>query len=265
MCQLLGFCARFPSVLQLSFNHFVRAASLENPDGWGLAFYNGKDAHVLREPEPATDSAFARYLAEHGIHSRLVLSHVRKATVGEIALHNTHPFVRELNGCLHSFVFNGDVDAVLRVLPPPQRFQPIGDTDAEYAFCCLLEQLAEQASNDHEQRAQTLHAFGCMLAELGPSNFIYSDSDALYAFASRRTQDNGELAAPGLYALHRRCQASPATGQNISNGVQICHSQAEQHVSLIASRPLCADEGWQGFAENELQIFRAGYLSQRLS
>ena len=177
MCELLGLSAQYPVTLEMSFQKLMQRAELDNPHGWKAVFYEQNDAYLFREPRPASNSQLANLLAECGIESCLVISHIRKATTGPIELRNTHPFSREIQGRLHSFAFNGNVPGVFDLGLKLTRFLPIGVTDGEYTFCWLLEQLADRVDNiDWKFSASILKSFGEQLATMGPTNFLYSDS-----------------------------------------------------------------------------------------
>lgn len=52
-------------------------------------------------------SDWVRIVADHDLSSRIVVSHIRKATMGDRAHRNTQPFIRELSGSVHLFAHNG--------------------------------------------------------------------------------------------------------------------------------------------------------------
>ena len=141
MCELLGVSAQYPVKVEMSLQKLMQRAELSNPHGWGVVFYEQNDANVFREPRPASESNLANLLAQCGIESDLVLSHIRKATTGPVELRNTHPFMREVNGRMHSFAFNRNVPGVFDLGLTLNRFFSIGETDGELAFCWLLQQL----------------------------------------------------------------------------------------------------------------------------
>ena len=64
-------------------------------------------ARIIREPVPAASSAWVRFIESYPIRSPLVLSHIRRATQGKVALENTQPFARELGGRLHIWSRSG--------------------------------------------------------------------------------------------------------------------------------------------------------------
>ena len=256
MCELLGVSSLRPVTLEISFQKMIERADAGHPDGWGAVFYDKNDTYLFREPRPASDSRLASLLGQCGVESSLIISHIRRATTGAIELRNTHPFTREIQGRVHSFAFNGNVPDVFDLDLTMDRFCPVGDTDAEYAFCWILEWLmAEAVDGDAKQTAAVLQSCGEQLAEMGPANFLYSDSLNLFAFASRRSHADG-VHPPGLHFLSRRCEQTEETiacfGLSIDSP-----SNGEQRLGLVASVPL-SDEVWTPLEENQLMILRDG-------
>ena len=259
MCELFGLNARFPCRVRLSLENFVKQAGNRNHDGWGLANMEGNDAYIYREPVAAGKSKLARFLAQEGVVGSLMISHVRKSTVGSISLANTHPFNREWQGRTHVFAFNGDTPGVMERYGRPKRFQPVGETDAEWAFCLLLDRLVA-TNGENRSVMDVMHAFGCELAQMGPANFLYAANDRLYAFSSRRRYDDGER-PPGLCRVTRRCE-EPETSIIVS-GVQVeTGPKVEQRIILIASRPI-STEAWRPLTANELVCIRKGEIVDR--
>jgi len=132
--------------VRLSWREFSSHGGKRGPhaDGWGIAYYEGADARVIREPSPAAHSACVHFLADNDLQSELVISHIRRASQGGKMLANTQPFARELHGRLHVFAHNGDLALVQRHAQSDSCAgcdQPIGQTDSELAFCILLGRL----------------------------------------------------------------------------------------------------------------------------
>ena len=256
MCELFALSAKYPCHIKLSLAQFVEQAGSRNADGWGLATLEGNDAYIYREPVSAKQSVLAQFLAREGIHGNTVLSHVRHCTVGDIRLANTHPFSREWEGQLHLFAFNGDVPDVKDMYNSTFHFQAIGNTDAEWAFCLLLERLIK-AKNNNQNVMNVIHGLGCELANLGPCNFIYAVNDKIYAFASQRRY-NGDERPPGLCRVIRKCIESPNAvtnpGIQVDSGVNI-----DQQIILCASIPL-TKENWRPFSVNELICISGGRI-----
>jgi glutamine amidotransferase len=256
MCELFGMSSRIPASVDFSLDEFARHGGLSasNSDGWGMAFYEGRAARLIREPEPAANSRYVRFIESHGFGGKIVLSHIRHATQGAVTLANTQPFGRELGGRAHIFAHNGD----LKGLVEDERFEltcarPIGDTDSEHAFCALFTRLAKlwlasDVPPPAEARFELLVAFACDLREKGPANFIYSDGELMLAHGHRRHRSPDlPPEPPGLWMLHRHCPDEPHVihipGMRVS-------SEGGQEVRLFASVPL-SDENWQPLADGE--------------
>ena len=263
MCELFAMSARQPATVSLSLEQFSRHGGLSGPhkDGWGIAWYEERDIRLVKEKEPAASSACVRFIQSNPFSSPLVLSHIRKATLGPVAARNTQPFVRELGGAWHCFAHNGD----LRGIAADSRFRatgfhPVGETDSEQAFCALLEALRPLWSGASvpplSARRQVLSGFAAALRELGPANFLYCDGDTLFAHAHRRHQADGGIRAPGMWHLCRHC---PAGGELAAEGLRIASREYEQQVVLAASVPLTA-EGWVPMEEGEMIVVRQGRI-----
>jgi predicted glutamine amidotransferase len=259
--------SRMPAGLGFSLERLARRGGAEGPhrDGWGIAFYEGPDCLLLREPRPASESPLMRFMEHHGLRTRLAISHIRLATFGDRALRNTQPFLRELGGRMHVFAHNGDFPALLERVETTQReHRPIGDTDSEIAFCGLLDRLAplwRDAAGGIPPLADRLAIIGAYADELrayGPANFLYADADALFVYADRRSQQDGEIRPPGLYLLQRCCwQAAPELADS---GVEL--RTERQDVALIASVPL-TDELWVPLGQGALIALSMGRCYNR--
>ncbi len=260
MCELFAMSSRLPATVTFSLATLARHAGGERPncDGWGVAFYDGPDARVLREPKAAYQNPWVDFIEKHGPQSRLVLSHIRHASTGAKRLANTHPFSRALGGRLHTFAHNGNVKDIFE----RHDFflgwrRPIGDTDSEWAFCVLLARLeplwAAETPPSSDARYKTVAAFAAELKPLGPSNFLYTDGDYLFAFGDLRQQSDGRFVAPGLHMLARHCDG--AIGDTEIGGVSV--ESQEQTMLMIASAPL-TDEAWRPLGEGELLMIRDG-------
>jgi glutamine amidotransferase len=190
---------------------------------------------------------------EHAQLSRLVISHIRKATVGARTLANTQPFARELGGRMHIFAHNGHLP---NIAPDPRfmlrSFLPVGETDSEWAFCALLARLEiiwrESATAPTPlDRHAILASFARDLRSLGPANFLYSDGELLVAHGHRRFQESGSIEPPGLWMLERECP--PAGVHAMTSGVTL--EPLAQRVLLVASVPL-SNEAWRPLSEGQL-------------
>lgn len=270
MCELFALSSHVPTEVRFSLEVFSRRGGLagRNKDGWGVAFYQDNDVRLVKEPEPAADSACVRFLQEHPFASSIVVSHIRKATRGIASMKNCQPFQRELGGRMHVFAHNGDLDlGMLRSRLRLGMYRPVGDTDSEYAFCALLELLAsgwrDGGAPNLEQRCDIVERFAAIIRELGPANFVYTDGEALFLHGHRRFHGDGlPPHPPGLHILARHCASDPRAWDG--EGVSIAPRE-HQDVLLAASLPLTDEGSWRALTEGELVVVCSGRVVTRES
>jgi glutamine amidotransferase len=159
VCRLFGFRATHPTKIECGLiqaqNSLVRqsrrdARGLDNPDGWGLGLVLDGRVRCEHQVEPAYESEEFRRDASDA-EATTALAHVRRATVGEPRLENTHPFRRDgsmlaHNGHLPGF---GQIrPRLLEAMAPDLRRALRGDTDSEHVFHLLLTRLRERAAGE---------------------------------------------------------------------------------------------------------------------
>lgn len=149
MCRLYGFVATEATKVECTLVHAQNALMAQSrqdsrgfshADGWGIAFHKGNRFSIERRAIAAyRGESFER--AASRAHSRLVIAHVRRATVGEISLANTHPFAEGA----WVFAHNGTVpnfahirERMLGEMTPSHRAAIRGSTDSEHIFRFLL-------------------------------------------------------------------------------------------------------------------------------
>ncbi len=257
--------AHNPASLTLSLNEFARHGGESGPhvDGWGIAFYEGRDVNLIREAKAAADSELMATFRQHKLRSELVVSHIRKASSGSVALCNTHPFRREIAGRVHVFAHNGDLPDIhlQHSLRPQSGINPVGRTDSEYAFCLLLEQLADLWTHNDRipelaLRTSLIADFADQMEQLGPFNFLYSDGDTLFAYGHVRTQRDGSISSPGLHFISVSCDYG--IGQSGNTQVRF-ESGDVQSVTLASTHPL--NQGpWKAFEQGQLLAIKGGHV-----
>lgn len=259
--------SRLPATVTYSLEEFARHGGGTGPhrDGWGIAYYEDRDASIIRDLNAAATSPLVRYVADRGLRSGTVISHIRHATQGAVALRNTQPFAREVGGRIHLFAHNGNLEDFASA--PDLELgvdRPIGETDSEQAFCALLARVRPLWSDASgvpslEKRSEVVSNFARTLRPLGPANFIYFDGDVLFLHGHRRKHDNEEEPRPpGLNILCRSCAVDGSEFR--AEGLEI--AGGNQHVILAASVPL-TDEPWQPLAEGEIVAARGGEIIGR--
>lgn len=268
MCELLALSCRLPTRLTASLTALASHARGEsrNRDGWGLAFYQGRDVALYRGTEAADDSAMVRWLEAHGPLTGLSLGYIRHATQGPVELANTGPYHRELNGRIHGFAHNGNLARLFEEAEAPTgHYRPVGTTDSELAFCRLLSRMERLSAPPHglpplETRLEAVAEMAATLRCLGPANFLYADGDTLFAHADRRLHpDTGRVEPPGLYRLTcpRQSPSELLEARPSSNSDQL------QRAILLSSVPL-SDGDWQPLPRGNVIAVRDGELVAEL-
>jgi glutamine amidotransferase len=154
MCRLFGQHA--PAELDrcvplCSAPNALRFQSHRHPHGWGIAWYQSGRVRVERGLLPAhADEAFVE--AARAARSRVVVAHVRDASVGPVSAANTHPFVHGRwifahNGTVSRFKEVARVRAELEAeIDPSLRRALVGQTDSERCFLLFLTRLRGRSS-----------------------------------------------------------------------------------------------------------------------
>ncbi|WP_303819576.1 class II glutamine amidotransferase [Actinobacillus minor] len=255
MCQLLGMNCNTPTDITFSFEGFRRRAGLtdHHTDGFGIAFFEGKGVRIFRDNSPGASSPVADLVSEFKIKSFNVISHIRKATRGDINLENTHPFIRELWGENWVFAHNGTVEGV--GVCEECHYQPIGSTDSEAAFCCLVSQLRERFNKKPTEKEifDAVVEITSEIATKGVFNFILSNGHWMIARCSTN-----------LYYVTRKAPFCKALRDD---DVEIDFSQyttEKDKVTIIATQPLTKNESWVKMKNGGYVFFKDGDLIEEI-
>lgn len=251
MCQLLGMNCNVPTDIVFSFTGFATRGGRTDVhnDGWGIAFFEGAGVRHFVDHEAAFSSPIAELIKRWPIKSKNVIAHIRKATQGRVALENCHPFVRELWGRYWVFAHNGDLKTFAPTLDGP--FRPVGNTDSEWAFCYLLQELRRRFGDTRPalaELANALRELAAGIASHGPFNMMLSDGSALFAHCSTN--------------LHYIVRQHPfATARLSDEDMSVDFSQVttpNDRVAVIVTAPLTTNETWTPFVPGELKVFIEG-------
>ena len=250
MCQLLGMNCNVPTDVTFSFTGFAQRGGRtdHHADGWGIAFFEGAGLRHFVDHQPACDSPVAELIRRYPIKSRNVVSHIRKATQGRVALENTHPFVRELWGRYWVFAHNGDLKGFGPRLHGA--FRPVGETDSERAFCWLMQELAKAHASvpGVEELSATLAELLPQVARHGVFNAMLSNGQALWAHCATK-----------LHHIVRQHPFARASLQDDDVTVDFAeHTSPRDRVAVVVTEPLTRDESWSAFAPGELRVFVDG-------
>ncbi|MBB4842784.1 glutamine amidotransferase [Paucibacter oligotrophus] len=247
MCQLLGMNANTPTDVMFSFTGLATRAE-EHKDGFGIAFFEGRGLRHFVDHHSARVSPLAKLVQDYPIKSDNVIAHIRKATQGQVALENTHPFQRELWGRYWVFAHNGNLQDFQPRLHAA--FKPVGQTDSERAFCWLMQELAKAHCDvpSIEELTHTLRELMPQLNAYGTFNMLLSNGQALWAHGSTH-----------LHYLLRSHPFGRVQLQDEDLSVDFApETTAQDRVVVIATEPLTRDEPWVAFQPGELKVFVDG-------
>lgn len=149
MCRLYAMKASEPTRVECSLVHAQNALmaqsagdseGLVHGHGWGVADYPDGAPMIEKQVWAAFDGEhFARKASR--VYAHTVVAHVRRATVGDPSIENTHPFqhgrwIFAHNGTVPNFA---EVrDRMLPEIDPMLRNDIAGTTDSEHIFYYLL-------------------------------------------------------------------------------------------------------------------------------
>lgn len=251
MCELLGMSANVPTDICFSFTGLMQRGGRTGPhkDGWGIVFYEGKGLRTFKDPQPSSQSRIAQLVQEYPIKSCAVVSHIRQANRGGIALENTHPFTRELWGRYWTFAHNGQLSGYKKL--KTGRHKPVGDTDSELAFCWILHELERKYPRRPGNMAAMFRHVAKLcdqLRTLGVFNMLLTDGEHLMTYCTNN-----------LHWITRRAPFGPA--RLIDEEVEIDFQQEttpNDIVTVIATQPLTNNEQWHKMQPGEFSLFHLG-------
>lgn len=180
MCDLFAMSCNSEDHAKESLTILANEHSQNNPDGWGIAYYDNDKAIVKKAPEKAkTSQTF--FSAVEKAKSNIIVAHVRYATTGDRCEENCHPFKGKLFEREWIFAHNGTIRNI------PHHQASAGQTDSEQIFRLILDQIETYQRNGKihgifsgiQQGIKT--AFDICGKE-NTLNFLLSDGTILYAF-----------------------------------------------------------------------------------
>jgi len=241
-----------PTDVRFSFTGFTQRGGRtdHHADGWGIAFFEERGVRLFIDNHAACDSPVAELICRYPIKSRNVIAHIRKATMGAVALENCHPFMREQWGRYWVFAHNGDLKGYAPRLHG--HFRPVGDTDSERAFCWLMQELgkAHVGVPTIAELTRTLAELVPQVARFGTFNFLLSNGEALWAHASTHL-----CYVVRQYPFARAHLADEDLTVDFAE-----HTTPADRVAVVATTPLTTDEPWTPFAPGDLRVFADGLV-----
>lgn len=151
MCRLLGFRSVIDGQVHQSLvqaDNALKSQSIHHPDGWGVAYYLSGSPHIVKSTDMAKNSKLFQKVSGV-VSSRTVLAHIRKSTIGETSILNTHPYqygpwVFAHNGNIKNF--DQVRDQIVKLIDPQMANFILGETDSEVLFYYLLTHLKKHTA-----------------------------------------------------------------------------------------------------------------------
>ena len=229
MCEIFGVSALNDTVLNDYLRTFFSHSDY-HPHGWGLACISRDSALIEKESLKASDSHYLRERLSQPVSEKLMLSHIRYATIGNVEYKNCHPFTgRDCEGRRWTLIHNGTIFDFSPLNPYIRKQR--GDTDSERVFLYLLDRLNEAqrrrgARLPFEERFALFDSIICDMAAGNKLNLLFSDGKYLYA--------------------HTNCEGT-------------LHILSKRGCTLLATKPL-SREAWKPAPFGRLLAFRGGKL-----
>ncbi|MEZ7893111.1 MAG: class II glutamine amidotransferase [Candidatus Wallbacteria bacterium] len=251
MCELL--CADFNKKINLKWHlEAFKCRAFENPDGFGLAWYEDECAQIVKSPENALESRLYDNITKNNfIGAQIIMAHVRYSSVGVKTLKNCHPFSRELDGKNYLFMHNGTISAYQKF--GLKRFQPLGHTDSEHLFCHILAGIEKNKISEwNESNFKKIHDIFKRINEKGNFNCVLSDGSKLFCYYDKNGYN-------GLcFVRHDDLSQGDINFKQLD--AKFSYKKCAEKNSagfVIASRPLSYCK-WQPFKFGEMIVFENG-------
>ncbi|HQI57448.1 MAG TPA: class II glutamine amidotransferase [Syntrophorhabdaceae bacterium] len=176
MCRLLGLIANKPVDIEFSLSRFKEFSS-DNPDGWGIGWYENNSAKVFKQGISAKDYRSQLPNLSKEVRSKIIIAHVRKGTGAPPSEINSHPF--QYKNWL--FAHNGSVDRdyLFSGLKDDYKRELKGKTDSEVYFYWILQCI--EKSKDIIEGIKTA-VDKIKSRNYSGLNFLLSDGKCIYSF-----------------------------------------------------------------------------------
>jgi glutamine amidotransferase len=280
-CQLLGMNCNTPTDFTFSFKGFCKRGGETDihTHGWGVAFYEKNGIRQFHDVEAAASSPMANFLTSYPIRTLNMMSHIRYATVGEVELSNVHPFCREMWGLNFAFAMNGDVPMFkddpsrkLISLGPGDSpckeesyYNPVGTTDSEAAFCAILNALRVRFQKLpsipvlYDALQQLCNEIVSADPERTIMNFLLTcGPNTLWVYSWPGSRPGSKT----WNGLHYTTRSNPFASSRLCDVDYTLdfslHTNDDDCVSVIATKPLTDDEEWIEMDRGDLIVFNQG-------
>ncbi|MEM4524926.1 MAG: class II glutamine amidotransferase [Methanothermobacter sp.] len=247
MCRLLGLVANKLVDFKFSLELFKEKFSDENPDGWGVAWYENNSPRLEKQGISATDERSRFQSFSEYVESRIIMAHVRKSTGAPAVEVNSHPF--KCNDWI--FAHNGSVNRenLLPLLKEDYSRNIKGETDSEVYFHWILQNIQE-----HDIISGVKEALEkVMESNFTGLNFLLSDGKSFYAF--RYSEINTDYYS--LFKLKRKpSEISPLTLKSQETRMLIETKSLNKEKAVIVCSEKLTEENWEKIKMGHMLIIK---------
>ena len=153
MCELFGFTSEYEQDIKPYLTEFYSHGIL-HPHGWGIAKFPDNRIEILTEPVCANKSKIIRDIIDKMPPQKLLIGHIRLATVGNLETANCHPFTRiDNSGRQWVLAHNGTIFNGMKLLKYTET--QVGSTDSERILMYCIDRINEET----EQKGAPLNAY----------------------------------------------------------------------------------------------------------
>jgi glutamine amidotransferase len=252
-CDMMGVSFNKEVDLNNLFSRFRTISEKKDADGWGVAFYGDASATVFKEPIRAAESELAKFLITNkSLKSKILIAHLREASIGRPSPRNTHPWTRELGGKGYAFAHVGGADKrLLWQTVKLGRFIPLGENCAEFLFCHILAKIEEyRIETWNEQSFARLHQVLVAVNEVQDTCHLLSDGTHLFAYSGKQGK---------RFLSYVKREMTPT-----SAGTEHETTKPESAVGIVVARNghNLAEPGeqWTKIEPGQLVVFKDGQL-----
>ncbi len=229
MCELLGVTAntkiKMNELFKIFFSH-----SEEHRNGWGLVLLDDDVFSIDKEPKKAIDSLYLKSKLKDNIETARCIAHIRKATIGEVNVNNTHPFLKnDDSGRRWVLAHNGTIFES-EALSPYQYIQE-GTTDSERILLYIVDEINKLYQKKHDllnekERIGIVEEAIKTIVPGNKLNLLIFDGDLLY--------------------VHKN-EAGTLYKKELKEGM------------IFSTQPL-DENGWLELPQNQLLVYKSGNL-----
>lgn len=189
MCELLGISAKRPIEARRYLREFY-THSVRHPHGWGLMREKSGSVEIIKEPECASGSTIIDDVINGTDPQKILLAHIRLATVGGMSVDNCHPYTGVDNsGRRWILIHNGTIYSGKQLSKYLETQK--GDTDSERIFMYLIDEINRAIKEkggalSWEQRCGVLDKIVTELSPRNKLNLLIYDGELLYVHKNMR-------------------------------------------------------------------------------